>query len=205
MELKVCGLTKTEELKFCVDNDVNYCGFILNYPKSHRSITLEKVKTLTNIQKKNSSYVGVLVKPTNKELEIFSKLNFDYLQLYGNYSRQELVEIKENFGQKIITAIQVEDEKDIEKFKIFEDVSDIILWDSSGYEKSLSWNFDWVRSIKTNAKKMIAGNITLDKLYDLAKITDIIDVSGALETNKVKDINKIKNFVTKIKQINNEN
>lgn len=205
MELKVCGLTKTEELQFCVDNDVNYCGFILNYPKSHRFITLEKVRTLTNIEKKNSSYVGVLVKPTNKELEIFSKFNFDYLQLYGNYSKQELVEIKENFGQKIITAIQVEDEKDIEKFKIFEDVSEIILWDSSGYEKSLSWNFDWVRSIKTNAKKMIAGNIRLDKLDDLAKITDIIDVSGALETNKVKDINKIKNFITKIKKINNEN
>ena len=147
----------------------------------------------------------MLVKPTNKELEIFSKFNFDYLQLYGNYSKQELVEIKENFGRKIITAIQVEDEKDIEKFKIFEDVSEIILWDSSGYEKSLSWNFDWVRSIKTNAKKMIAGNIRLDKLDDLAKITDIIDVSGALETNKVKDINKIKNFITKIKKINNEN
>ena len=52
MELKVCGLTKTEEVQFCVDNDVNYCGFILNYPKSHRFITLEKAQALTNIQKK---------------------------------------------------------------------------------------------------------------------------------------------------------
>ena len=53
------------------------------------------------------------------------------------------------------------------------------------------------RSVKTIAKKMIAGNITFDKLDDLAKITDIIDVSGALETNKVKDINKIKNLLQK--------
>ena len=80
MELKVCGLAKTEEVQFCVDNDVNYCGFILNYPKSHRFITLEKAQALTNIQKKNSSFVGVLVKPTNKELETFSKLNYDYFQ-----------------------------------------------------------------------------------------------------------------------------
>ena len=205
MELKVCGLAKTEEVQFCVDNDVNYCGFILNYPKSHRFITLEKAQALTNIQKKNSSFVGVLVKPTNKELETFSKLNFDYFQLYGNYNRQDLIKIKKKFGKKIITAIQVREVKDIGKFKIHEAVSEIILWDSSGYEKSLSWNFNWVRSVKTIAKKMIAGNITFDKLDDLAKITDIIDVSGALETNKVKDINKIKNFVTKIKQINNEN
>ena len=205
MELKVCGLTKTEEVKFCVDNDVNYCGFILNYPKSHRFITLEKAQALTNIQKKNSSFVGVLVKPTNKELETFSKLNFDYFQLYGNYNRQDLIKIKKEFGKKIITAIQVREVKDIGKFKIHEAISEIILWDSSGYEKSLSWNFNWVRSVKTIAKKMIAGNITFDKLDDLAKITDIIDVSGALETNKVKDINKIKKFITKIKQINNEN
>ena len=205
MELKVCGLAKTEEVQFCVDNDVNYCGVILNYPKSHRFITLEKAQALTNIQKKNSSFVGVLVKPTNKELETFSKLNFDYFQLYGNYNRQDLIKIKKEFGKKIITAIQVREVKDIGKFKIHEAVSEIILWDSSGYEKSLSWNFNWVRSVKTIAKKMIAGNITFDKLDDLAKITDIIDVSGALETNKVKDINKIKKFITKIKQINNEN
>ena len=36
---------------------------------------------------------------------------------------------------------------------------------------------------------MIAGNITKDKLSDLSKLADIVDVSGALETNKVKDIN----------------
>ena len=116
-----------------------------------------------------------------------------------------LLKLKKKFGKKIITAIQVREVKDIGKFKIHEAISEIILWDSSGYEKSLSWNFNWVRSVKTIAKKMIAGNITFDKLDDLAKITDIIDVSGALETNKVKDINKIKKFITKIKQINNEN
>ena len=186
MELKVCGLAKTEEVQFCVDNDVNYCGFILNYPKSHRFITLEKAQALTNIQKKNSSFVGVLVKPTNKELETFSKLNFDYFQLYGNYNRQDLIKIKKEFGKKIITAIQVREVKDIGKFKIHEAVSEIILWDSSGYEKSLSWNFNWVRSVKTIAKKMIAGNITFDKLDDLAKITDIIDAEMKIQDAPVK-------------------
>ena len=52
---------------------------------------------------------------------------------------------------------------------------------------------------------MIAGNITKDKLGDLSKLADIIDVSGALETNKVKDIKKIKKFITSLKKINNEN
>ena len=51
---------------------------------------------------------------------------------------------------------------------------------------------------------MIAGNITKEKLGDLSKLADIVDVSGALETNKVKDINKIKEFITQVKKISNE-
>ena len=52
---------------------------------------------------------------------------------------------------------------------------------------------------------MVAGNITIDKLQSLVGLADTIDVSGALETNKVKDINKIKKFTAEIKKISNEN
>ena len=82
--------------------------------------------------------------------------------------------------------------------------SDIILWDSSGYEESLSWDYNWLKSIPVKTKKMIAGNITIDKLEDLVELADIVDVSGALETNKVKDIDKIREFITEIKKISHE-
>ena len=49
---------------------------------------------------------------------------------------------------------------------------------------------------------MLAGNIGIDGLENLKEITDIVDVSGALETDKVKDTIKIKKFLEKIKQIN---
>ena len=52
---------------------------------------------------------------------------------------------------------------------------------------------------------MVAGNITLDKLDFINELTDSIDVSGALETNKVKDINKIKKFISEIKRLNDAN
>ena len=86
-----------------------------------------------------------------------------------------------------------------------ESESDIILWDSSGYEESLSWDFNWLKTVSTPVEKMVAGNITIEKLQNLVRIADIIDVSGALETNKVKDIVKIKNFITEIKRINDAN
>ena len=101
--------------------------------------------------------------------------------------------------------MQVKKRADVEKYKDIEDGADIILWDSSGYEDSLGWDYKWIEPISTKVEKMIAGNITIDKLDDLYNLADTIDVSGALETNKVKDINKIKNFITKVKKINAQN
>ena len=205
MKLKVCGLSNSIEVETCVKNNVDFCGFILNYVKSHRYITYERAKDILTINKKKTQYVGVLVKPTLKDLEKFSKLNLDYFQLYGQYNNNSLAEIKNKFKKKIISSIQVKNKNDIETYKNIEDQSDIILWDSKGYEKSLEWNFNWIKNIKIKGEKMIAGNITKNKLCDLSKFTDIVDVSGALETNKVKDISKIKDFVKQIGKINNEN
>ena len=205
MELKVCGLSNPIEVETCISNNANYCGFILNYPKSHRYISLDKAKDLTSIDKKNSKYVGVLVEPSEEELNKFSKLNLDYFQLYGEYNVPRLIEIKKKFKKKLISTIQVKSKEDISGYKLVEAGSDIILWDSSGYEKSLSWNFRWLETVSTKVNKMVAGNISIDKIQDLVGLADIVDVSGALETNKVKDINKIKKFTNKIKIINNAN
>tara|TARA_Y100000741_G_scaffold288017_1_gene228023 strand:- start:145 stop:762 length:618 start_codon:yes stop_codon:yes gene_type:complete len=205
MKAKVCGLTNSDHLKTCIDLHADYCGFILNYPKSHRYIELEKAKELTTIEKKNTKFVGVLVNPKNYELEKFSKLNIDYFQLYGNYDEKSIYDIKSKFSKKIIVTIQVKNKEDVFKYKQFEKIADIILWDSSGFELSLNWNFDWIKSIKTSTTKMIAGNINIDKLEKIFKIADIVDVSGALETNKVKDISKIKNFLNSLNKLNNEN
>ena len=205
MKLKVCGLSNPIEVETCVNNGVDYCGFILNYRKSHRFISQKKAESLTKIKKLNSKFVGVLVRPTEKELEIFSSLNFDYFQLYGNYNSKDLKRIKKKFKKKIIASLQIKTQNDVNKYKLIESGSDIILWDSSGYEDSLSWNYNWIKSISTKVKKMIAGNITINKLNELKSLADIVDVSGALETNKVKDINKIKKFIAEIKKINHEN
>ena len=205
MKLKVCGLSNPKEVDVCINNKVNFCGFILNYPKSHRHISFEKAKELSNIEKNKTQYVGVLVEPSLEELKKFSQLDLDYFQLYGQYDNKSLENIKNKFKKKIIASIQVKSKSDIEIYKNLENASDIILWDSSGYEKSLSWNHSWIKDIKIKGEKMIAGNITKDKLGNLSKLADIIDVSGALETNKVKDTQKIIEFVTCLKNINNEN
>ena len=204
MKIKICGLSKLKEVQFCIKEKVDFCGFILNYPKSHRFISYDKFKKIIDLDKKNTKFIGVLVSPSNKELEKYSKLNLDYFQIYGRNTLSDLQQIKNDFKTKIIPAIQVKNEADIHKYRDIEEISDIILWDSSGYEKSLSWNYEWMRNVTTKAKKMVAGNITIDTLETLFKLADIVDISGAAETNKVKDIEKIKNFLKKISKINEQ-
>ena len=202
MRSKICGLSTSEQVESCVKHGANFCGFILNYKKSHRFINYQTANQLTKINKRNTAYVGVLVNPTMNELKIFSNLKLDYFQIYGDLTLEQITLIKSKYGKKIIMALQINEERDVLKYKAYESIADIILFDSSGLHQSLSWNYNWIKIVPSSVKRMLAGNIKIDMLENLKKITDIVDVSGALETNKVKDIIKIKNFLEKIKKIN---
>jgi len=202
MQSKVCGLTSAEQVNTSILYGANFCGFILNYKKSHRFIDYQTAEHLTKINKKNTSYVGVLVEPSIEELKVFSNLNLDYFQIYGNYSAKEIKDIKDNYKKKIIISLQIKKKQDILKYKIYEKTADIILFDSSGLHQSLSWDYDWIKQVPSSISKMLAGNININILEKLKEITDIVDVSGALETDKIKDLKKIKNFLNKVKKIN---
>jgi phosphoribosylanthranilate isomerase len=205
MQVKICGLTTSEQVKTCIEYGANFCGFILNYKKSHRYISYQAAEQLMKINKKKTSYVGVLVNPTTEELNTFSNLNLDYFQIYGDYSCKEIVQLKNKISKKIIMALQIKEKQDVLKYKIYEKVADIILFDSSGLHKSLSWDYNWIKPVPSSVVRMIAGNINMDMLESVKGIADIVDVSGALEANKVKDIFKIKKFLDKIKKINDQN
>jgi phosphoribosylanthranilate isomerase len=202
MQVKVCGLKTAKQVESCVEYGASFCGFILNYKKSHRFIDYQTADYLTKINKKNTSYVGVLVDPTINEIQKFAGLNIDYFQIYGELDIDQISSIKSKFNKKIIIALQIKEEKDVLKYKVYKNSADIILFDSSGLHKSLNWNYNWIKSVPSSVTKMLAGNINMDMLENLKKITDIVDVSGALETDKVKDIIKIKTFLEKVKKIN---
>ena len=203
MQTKVCGLSSAEQIETCIEYGANFCGFILNYKKSHRFINYQSAKQLLKINKKNTAYVGVLVYPTVEELKAFSNLNLDYFQIYGDFTAGQIADIKYKYNKKIIIALQIKKRQDVLKYKTFEKVADITLFDSSGLHQSLSWDYNWIKDVPSSTvRRMLAGNINIDMLENLKEITDIIDVSGALETDKVKDVIKIKKFLDKIKKIN---
>ena len=87
----------------------------------------------------------------------------------------------------------------------YNDCADIVLFDSKGYEKSISFDHQLIKNLKMNKELMLAGNIQIeDNLENYREIVDIIDISGGLETSELKDISKIDIFLEKIKQINDK-
>ena len=207
MRLKICGISDPETLKYLTTHPhpPEYIGFIVNYPKSRRFVEFHKLKKLLKINKKNSKYVAVLINPNEDILEKIKGLPFDYYQIYDCYA-YKIKSIKEKYRKKIIVAITVKDQNDVTKFMEYNEFADIILFDSAGFEKSEGFDHSLLNKLEKKENKwMIAGNIKVHDLEIVSKIADYVDVSGSLETNNHKDIKKIKEFLLKVKKINDEN
>ena len=204
---KICGISDIVTLKYILSHNYppKFVGMIMNYKRSRRYITIEKAKELTNIQNDKVYYTAVLVKPTLNQLEKLSKLPFDYYQLYEVSPKNTKI-IKKKYNKKIITAITIKKAKDVKKYKDYQNISDIILFDSKGYEKSMSFDHVVLKNIPNSINRMIAGNIKYsEKLDKYSKVADIIDISGGLETSGKKDLSKIDIFLKNINKFNNEN
>ena len=206
LKCKICGISDSKTLNFIINHKYppQFIGFIVNYPKSRRFIEFEKLNDLINIDKKKISFVAVLVKPNHEILEKIKDLNFDFYQIY-DCTPEEIRYIRQKYRKKIITAITVKNKNDVSKYKEYLDVTDIYLFDSKGYEKSLSFDHSLIKNLNVKKDLMIAGHISIDDNFEnYKKIANIIDISGGLETSGLKDYSKIEIFLNKLKLVNNE-
>ena len=207
MKAKICGVKDEKTLRFILDHKYppDFIGFISNFPKSKRFIEIDKLKYLTNINRKNVKFVAVLVDPSDEILEKIKNFNFDYYQLYDVCPERTKI-IRTKYKKKIITALTIKDKKDVNKYKDYLSISDIFLFDGKGYEKSIGFQHSLLEDLPNNIEKMIAGDIKYDdNLDNFKKIANIIDLSGSLETEDNKDLKKIDIFLNNLKELNAQN
>ena len=203
---KICGISDLDTLNFIINHPFppQFIGFICNYKESSRYVEVQKLNELLKLDKKKSNFVAVLVKPDETILEEIKHLPFDYYQIY-DCTPEEIKKIKQKYSKKIITALTINDETDVQKYELFSNVTDIYLFDSKGYEKSMAFDHTLIEKIKINKPLMVAGNIQVnDNLENYKEIADIIDISGGLETSGIKDKSKIDIFLNKVEQVQNE-
>ena len=199
--IKICGVSDLKTLNYIIEHPYppQFIGFVTNYKKSKRYVEFEKLKELINIDKKGINFVSVLVNPDDEILEMIKNLKFDYYQLYDvNPETTKL--IKEKYKIKIISALIINNKDDADQYKKYETISDIILFDGKGYEKSIGFNHKFIESVPNKISKMIAGNIKIEDISNFKNTKNyILDLSGALEKEKgVKDINKIDKLLNSV-------
>ena len=191
--LKICGVSDPKTLNFILNHDhkPTMIGFITNYKKSRRFVEYEKLIELINVDKKQVNFVSVLVNPNDEILEKIKDLNFDYYQLY-DVSPERTKEIKLKFQKKIITALTISSKDDVIKYIDYSKISDVILFDSKGYDKSESFDHGLLSNVPSELNKMIAGNIQINDIPKFKNKDFAIDLSGACEDKSgKKDLNKI--------------
>jgi len=202
MKVKICGLNPVRDVQLCIDLKINYLGFVF-YQNSPRNLNLADIKILSRYDKKDSAFVAVTVNPSNDFIKKSLVGNFDYIQLHGSETKERVMEIK-NMGFKIIKAIKIKVEQDIDKHKNY-DKADIILFDTPGMEKSLKFPKNLITKLPVGEKYALAGSISEDNVENISKLgVNFFDLSSSLESQLgYKDHHKIKSFINRINELQN--
>lgn len=199
-KVKICGLYRTEDIHMINEIIPDYIGFIINIPKSHRNVSISDVlkwRTILNPQIKS---VGVFVnEPIENILEVANALNV--IQLHGNETEEYLSNLREkskiiNDNLEFWKAFSVKTPEDIKNALEFP--ADKILLD---YGKGEGKTFDWT-ILKTATKPFIlAGGINPENVKEAINnySPQIVDLSSGVETNQVKDKEKIKKLMKEMK------
>ena len=201
--IKICGISDPKTLNYIINHAYppRFIGFITNFKKSKRFVDYSILKKLLNVDKKNINFVSVLVNPNDEILEKIKDIKFDYYQLY-NVTPERTMEIKRKYKKKIISALTIFNKKDVDKYKKYQKISEIILFDGKGYEKSIGFDHKLLNNLPSSLNKMIAGNIKIDDIPNFKNKEYFIDLSGGLENSygkkDIKKINKLLNLVAKI-------
>ena len=201
MKIKICGLHPARDVQLCIDLKVDFLGFVF-YDKSPRNLDLEDIKKLKYYKKQKSSFVSVAVNPSNEFIKNIIKENFDYIQLHGSETTERVNEIK-SMGLKVIKAIKIKDETDIENYKKYNN-ADVILFDTPGMEQSIKFPENLIAKLPKGERFAVAGSISEYNIDNMIKLgLTFFDISSSLESKfGQKDHLKIKSFM---KKINNSN
>ena len=200
MRIKICGLNPIRDVQICIDLNVDFLGFVF-YQKSPRNINLNEVTNLLKYNKQKSSYVAVTVNPANEFIKTTVVKNFDYIQLHGNETNERVKEIK-SMGLKVIKAIKVREESDINLYRKYNE-ADIILFATPGMEKSFEFPKNLISKIPRGDRFALAGSISENNVEKIAKLgVNFFDISSNLESELGhKDHLKIKSFLNKLNNI----
>lgn len=204
-KIKICGLSRREDIESVNMVSPDYIGFIMGFPKSHRNITIERAKTLRAGLKEGIQVVGVFVDAEiSMIVDACAQKVIDIIQLHGREDIRYIERLKAVLASvevqaKIIKAIQVKSKEDLALIK--EVPADMILLDAGMGDGRLfsQEQMDLLKSV--NRDYFLAGGLNPENVSELLESLHPfgVDVSSGVETEKKKDRKKIRRFVQNVR------
>ena len=217
-KVKMCGISKVETIPAIVDAKPDYMGLV--FAPSKRQVTVDQAKILVEelhrgYAKKYGSdtehdkndtikTVGVFVNETVDNLvTIANEANLDAVQLHGDEDEAFIQSLKERTNVEVWKAIQIRTAADTEKW--IDSSADMLLFDA--YHKDERGGtgevFDWSSLDAFERPFMLAGGIDSTNVARAIRTVRPygIDISSGIETNGVKDDEKITAFTKIVKSI----
>jgi phosphoribosylanthranilate isomerase len=197
MKVKICGLSRAEDISYVNEVKPDYVGFV--FAPSKRQVSAEQAARLRKLLAPGIEAVGVFVNATVEEiLSLLDGGVIDIAQLHGEETEDDIRSIKEESGKPVIKAVRVRESGDVAAWQ--ETSADYLLFDSGSGSGEI---FDRTL-LQGNMRKpfflaggLYAGNIS--EAYAELEILGItpygVDVSSGVEMAGKKDLEKIKAFM----------
>ncbi|WP_427452321.1 phosphoribosylanthranilate isomerase [Litorimonas sp. WD9-15] len=203
-QVKICGLTREEDVALAVKSGAAFLGFIVECP-SKRRLSVAEAAALAPASL-DAQRVAVLVNPDDDLLtRLMAEMSPDYVQLHGDETPSRVAEIAKRFAVKTIKAVGISDDDDMKASEAYAGVADFILYDAKppkdetvrgGHGIAIDWSI--IAKAPTPKTFAVAGGLTPDNVAQALKATNapIIDVSSGVEASPgVKDPAKIRTFI----------
>lgn len=197
MKLKICGLKRPEDVEYANIVKPDYVGFV--FAGSKRRITPGMAAQLKAKLSRDIQAVGVFVdEPLENIINLLERQVIDIAQLHGDETEEDIQYIQAVTGRKVIKAVKVRHRYDVEAW--LDSSADYLLFDSGAGSGEV---FDWKLLDGVDREYFLAGGITPDNIEAVA--THLfpygIDLSSGVETDGVKDFEKMKRTAEKVRSL----
>ncbi len=196
MQVKICGLSRLVDIDIVNEERPDYCGFIINYPKSKRSLSPEDLSPLLARLGTHISPVGVFVdQPLDLVAGILNRTKIAVAQLHGKEDNEYIASLRLKTSKPIWQAFEVTGIEDIDR--AVNSQADLVLLDAG---KGAGLAFDWTLLEGFPRPFALAGGLRLDKLERALRTgASLLDVSSGVESGGKKDPEKVKSFVNLVR------
>ncbi|MDD6207558.1 MAG: phosphoribosylanthranilate isomerase [Clostridiales bacterium] len=195
-KIKICGLTRLEDIAFANELKPDYVGFV--FAESRRKVSAEDAMELRNALVSSIPAVGVFVDQDMDWIaSLVGKGIIQIAQLHGNETEEEIRYLKKKCGCPVIRAVRVNGEASILEAQVLP--ADYLLLDSgAGSGKTFSWEHI---PKKLSKPYFLAGGINAENARKAIQETEAfaLDASSSVETDGVKDREKMKELIRRIR------